>query len=187
MTDQKAPTGNVTISVETLAAAMASVMKSAGPNAALLTGMSEERLARVRGEFDKPIRQRAIKGHNSVTGSTFTMIVLESRTYKHGRVVRLEDYKLPPGVYKREAEGGLLPDGMPIWFDKASVQPLNDKTPHNAFNKQYKYWMSTVFWHEDLRRICNGMPLRPEYCVEGPKALETPWEDTTLPKDEAAQ
>jgi hypothetical protein len=178
-----------TVTIEAMAQAFAAAMKAAGPDATLLTGMSEHRLDTVRGKFDKPVRQRFIKGKSVETGSTFMMVVLESKsaTHPHGRVVRLENYQHPHDAYIPQSQGGRMPDGIQIWQDeKVREQNISNSTPSHMLNMYFKQWRWETFWKSDLARIANGNPLRVEICVDGAEALKTPWEDSTLSSETAA-
>lgn len=175
------------IDVEILAEALAKALKGSQPTAGMLTGMSEERLERVQGKHDKPIRQRIIKGKSPDTGATFDMVVLESRTHKNGRVVRLDHYTHPPEAYLTQSQGGMMPDGNNIWRDGKANGKLSDETPTTELSVFFKQWRYETFWKADLQRIANGAALRVEACVDGAKALETPWVDTQLFSESAAE
>jgi hypothetical protein len=191
MTDPKKSETETTqsITVETLAAALAQFAKDQRPTAELITGMSEARLDQAQGKHDKPVRERKILGRSSRTGSTFIMIVLESRSPRHpfGRVVRLEEYRLPKDFYVPVAQGGSLPDGALIWLDPKNTAELNDSTPSHLLNQHFKGLRSNGYWLPDLRDIASGNPLRPENCVD-PRAIHSdpskpgavPWQEGVL-------
>lgn len=166
------------VSVEALAAAFAAAMKSHGPTAGLMTGMSEERLERVQGKLDRPLKFRAIAGRSPDTGATFTMIVLESRRFPNGRVARLENYRRPKEAYLPQSQGGLMPDGQQIWLDPKNQMALGDDTPSHMLNRFFKQWLYETFWQADLRRMA-GHALRPEWCMRA-DGLDTPWEDSRV-------
>jgi hypothetical protein len=179
---------NHSIPVDILAAAIAKAIEAGKPSAELQTGMSRERVDRVMDKHTVPLRSRIIKGHNPDTGSTFDMVVLESRTHKSGRVVRLENYREPERAFVPMDQGGLMPDGMIVWLDPKNRPNggLRYDTPRTMMNKEFKFWLATTFWHDDLRRIANGAPLRTIYCVEANAIESTPWGDGTLWSDDRA-
>jgi hypothetical protein len=191
------PKSEPSVSVTALAEAFAAALKGQRPPAELLTGLTEEKIAQAQGKNAKPIRERHIPGKSPRTGSTFTMVVVESRSPKHpfGRVVRLENYKLPPAAYIPASQGGELPDGALVWQDPKNQAPLNDSTPSSMLNINFKQTRTTTYWQPDLQQIASGNPLRPECCVD-PRAAQfdpnkpgaVPWVDTKMwaERDESA-
>jgi hypothetical protein len=186
---KKAPESDQSITVETLAAALAQFSKGQRPPAELITGMSEAKLDQVQGKNDKAVRERHIPGRSSRTGSTFIMVVVESRSPKHpyGRVVRLEEYRLPREFFVPEAQGGLMPDGALVWLDPKNTAPLNDSTPSHLLNQHFKGLRSNSYWLPDLRDIASGNPLKAENCVDAraihsdpSKPGAVPWKEGVL-------
>lgn len=175
------------LTVSDVIQAFAAAMKQNAPDASLLTGMSQERLERVRGMHDKPLRQRVIKGKSAYTGATFDMVVLESRKHTNGRVVRLENYRHPKEAYLTQDQGGMLPDNANVWRDGHGQGPLSDATPRNQLTTHFLQWRYETFWKEDLARVSNGNPLRVEHCVDGSFALEVPWQETILFSEDSAE
>jgi hypothetical protein len=168
--------------VAMFATAIASAMKSAQPTAGMLTGMSEERLERVQGKHERPLKYRVIRGHSDLTESTFDMIVLQDRRFPHGRVSRIVNYAHSPKVYKHQSQGGFMPDGQHIWQDNKHQGELSDATPGHMLSVWFKQSRWENYWQRDLAKFSTGLPLRVEYCVDGAKALDTPWIDSELPE-----
>src|SRR6185312_9416616 len=119
MSDKKNESQEASIPVSLLAEALAKAMKEGQPTAGLITGMSEERLARAQGKYDKPKRYRIIPGKSPETEATFDMLVVESRTHKEGRVIQLNNYRHPKGMFQYQAVGGRCPDNLQMWQKEA--------------------------------------------------------------------
>ncbi len=173
---------------EALTALAHAIVKAGNPSTGLLTGMSEARLAQVRGENDKPKRFKRIAGKSPETDATFTMLVVESRTFPAGRVVQLLDYKHPAGMFTPISEGGKCPDGSLVWRDgKPPVQITNEEqVPGTALTAQYKQWRYEMYWQTDLRRVASGNPLRIYNCAN-PADMQSEWLDAKLWEDKAAE
>jgi hypothetical protein len=180
------PTESTT--VEALTALAQAIVKAGNPSTGLLTGMSEARLAQVRGENDKPKRFKRVAGKSPSTGATFVMLVAESRTFPAGRVVQLLDYRHPAGMFTPISEGGQCPDGSLVWRDgKPPVQITNEEqVPGTALSPQYKQWRYETYWQSDLRSIASGQPLRAYNCKD-PSDMQTDWLDAQLWEDKAAE
>lgn len=138
------------------------------PSEFAMSGLSpadEKRLTSV----PKPQRYRAIAGKSEQTSATFTMIVVESKTFPLGRVVRLENYQFPEGHDKPASNGGLVPDGHPI----------RDPGGRNGFHVLYLQWRWETFQQADLRSLV-GRSVDSRNCVNPNDPREVPWEESTV-------
>jgi hypothetical protein len=173
-------------SIDAIAQAFATAMKANTPTAGMLTGMSEERLARVRGEGAVPLDYRIIRGKSEDTGATFDMVILKAKGTRHGGISRIGNYQHPEAAYTPESQGGRCPDGQVIWRDNKVQGELSDGTPGHMLNTFFKQWRYETFWKVDLARFKNGLPLRAEHCVN-PADLEAPWLTSKLHAEQAAE
>ena len=73
-------------------------------------------------------------------GTSFTAIVVPSRTHKTGRVVRLDDYKFPADIEVPQAQGGKAPDNMRI------------RHKDGAHTKEFKHLLWSNDYQADLRQ-----------------------------------
>lgn len=189
MTEPKKTAEVESVSVTVLAEAFAVAMKAGRPPSELLTGLTEQQIDQIQGKTARAVRERVIPGKSPRTDATFDMMVVESRSPKHphGRVVRLENYKLPPKAYIRVSAGGDLPDGAVVWQDSRNQGPLNDQTPSSMLNIHFKQTRTESYWRPDLQTIASGNPLRAENCVD-PRAIQAdhtkpgavPWVESAL-------
>jgi hypothetical protein len=183
--DPKLPAVSEAMSPAQIVKLFAEAIKSAQPTAGMLTGMSEERLERVQGKHDKPIRYRLIPGRSQETGATFVQHVVESRAFPTGRVVRIESYRHPDDAYVPQSSGGRMPDGLrSAAWSKEPGGSLTDDTPNNALSVPFKQWRYEAFWKADIQGIV-GKALRAENCVDGADAFKVPWETAVLFQDES--
>jgi hypothetical protein len=142
-----------------------------------LSGISKERQHALT-TAAAPKRWRAIPGKSPDTGATFTMIVIESKVWPSGRVTEIRDYKYPSGMYKTQSNGGIVPEGMPIYADPTKVGnhlPEGEDPPTGILTNHFKQWRWTQFYQTDLRQ-CVGKELRQHYCREA-DGMKTAWQD----------
>jgi hypothetical protein len=154
------------------------VADMAQPTDAAIHGLSPAKQKAILA-VPSPQKWRTIRGKSAETGSTFDMIVLESKTHKTGRVVRLETYAYPPGIEVAQAHGGLLPDGM----------RMRNPLTNDGLDPLYKQWRYQNFWRADLNSIASGQPLRPEHCVDAGDIQKVAWMESKgfgVPGDEEA-
>ena len=119
-------------------------------------------------------------------------MVVESKKHPHGRIVRLENYTHPEGVYKPAAVdpttgentgGGLIP-GLPIFVSNEFSAMDVKKAPSHALSVQYKQWRWENFWQKDLRYYI-GRGMQPHFCVNG-ASLNTEWQQSGTEFSEAS-
>lgn len=155
------------------------ISKNGQPSPLDMAGISKERQDALMGKTAKPMRFKRVPGRSQDTEATFTMIVVESRKYPTGRVVRLEDYKEPAGCFTPVSQGGRVPDGATIWADGQHHQPDHGKRPpKNAIHAYHRQYLYETYWKADLGRIV-GKALRVYDCLT-PAAFEMPWEESTM-------
>jgi hypothetical protein len=163
--------------VEGIKQGMAELAKVIKPQDALdMAGLSEARKAQLR-EPPKPKKCRDFAVRFPQTGATAIAHVVESAKLKNGRIVSFSDYRHPRAAYIAESEGGLVPNGFPIW---AAAQPMNlpeDEEPAlGHLNQAFKQWRYENFWQRDLRDFV-GVEIQPHICQEPDALRTTPWQE----------
>jgi hypothetical protein len=137
---------------------------------------------------------RRIAVRHPETGSTFVATIVEARDrarFPHGRITAVDTYREPDGMRKFQRDGGLIPDDMPWHEDRLPLPPIGTPWPETG----------TAPWFQQLRAEmcrdatrfflavavagngvgnspdkCTSRALTAELCVDGAKALETPWQ-----------
>ena len=132
-------------------------------------------------ETPKPTKYRLVACKSEETGATFDAAVVESRDtlkHPHGRIVRLENYRHPEGIYVYQNAGGLVPDGMPMLKD-LDGPPALDANGQTAqpLSVTYKHWRWEEYLRRDLRSLV-GKGLRADHCADGGQGLKTPWQSS---------
>jgi hypothetical protein len=140
-------------------------------------GLSKERMR----ELTSPLpasKFRLVPGKNHDTGCTFDLVVVESKEFPSGRVTAISNYRHPPTIYQYQSNGGLVPDGYPM-FNVANGEPPRDggEVPRHFLTPQYLQWRWETFWKEDLRTIV-GKRLSESMCAT-PEGMKTPWKTTS--------
>ena len=118
-------------------------------------------------------RRMKAKGEN---GDTFTIIVVPSKAHKNGRIVRVEDYRFPEGIYKSVANGGIVPDGMPV--RKNGTKANGEIVPREECHILYLHWRTTEFYVPANKRYV-GKGLQPSDLVNEAD-IAMPWADPSL-------
>lgn len=155
------------------------IAKNGQPSALDMAGISKDKQDALMGKTAKPVRYRKVPGRSQETEATFTMIVVESRKFPSGRVVRLEDYREPDGVFKPMSQGGRVPDGATIWADGQHYQPVpGQRPPKNAIHTYHRQYLYETYWKADLGRLV-GKQLRAAECLT-PEAFNAPWEESSM-------
>lgn len=151
-----------------------------------LVGLSEEQQnALIRAP--KPQKFRVIPGYNEERGTTFQMFVVESKAFPNGRVVRLEGYKHPDGIDRHQMQGGLVPDGHPIYNQGGGMGSEAERAA--SMNPLYKQWRFEHFYQADLKEVASGRSLASRFCVDPEDVKNIPWQEskvTQYDSDEAA-
>lgn len=164
---------------EAIRALAEAIAKSGQPSALDMAGISKERQDALMGKTAKPMRFRKVPGRSQETEATFTMIVVESRKFPSGRVVRLEDYREPDGCFRPISQGGRVPDGATIWSDGQHYQPeAGKRPPKNAIHPYHRQFLYETYWKADLGRLV-GKPLRVAECLT-PEGFSAPWEESAV-------
>jgi len=162
--------------IRTLAEAIA---KNAQPSALDMAGISKEKQDALMGKAAKPVRHRYVPGKSEETDATFTMVVVESRRFPNGRIVRLENYREPEGCFKPMSQGGRAPDGATIWANAQHYQPVKgERPPKNVIHPYYRQYLYETYWKADLGRLV-GKSFRERECLT-PEGFKTPWEEGAM-------
>jgi hypothetical protein len=152
------------------------------PSAQDTMGLSAERQESIHRKTPaRRYRSVMLKGEN---GATAIGRVCEEAGMPHGRIVRTEQYKYPEGMTKHTANGGIVPDGLPIFStaNPSGLTYMSDEASGKPFEFIYVEWKHETFTWKDLREW-NGRALKLHYCDPAGKGLETPWEE----HDQAAE
>lgn len=95
----------------------------------------------------------------SPTGSTFRAVVMPWRGCPNGRVVRLENYRLPEGLTARKnAKGPKFGSGLRVYNAGAPAQATGDGEQQLAYSREFKDFMYKNFTLRD-----NEMFVGPHY------------------------
>lgn len=136
-------------------------------------GFSPERIAELT-EPPAPKRWREVPCKSDDTGATFTAVVVESKSFKEGRIIEIRDYQHPKGVATFQKDGGLVPDGMQIMRAGMAGPDRDPNTiPKQDYTPFYLQWRWAEFWKRDLRRFA-GSELKPSMMVS---TTPIPWLD----------
>lgn len=153
------------------------------PNELTMAGLSEARQKQMTTP-PPPQKFRVLRGRSSVTKATFSMIVIQSRAFPKGRVVRLEEYRHPKGIETHQAMKGLVPDGLPIrngGSNTSEVGPDGESrgvvSSRNGMNLVYLQWRWEEFYQTDLRRLVSKAVL-PEECLDAKDLDKVAWKDS---------
>lgn len=161
------------------------------PNELTMAGLSE---ARQKQMVTPPAPQkfRVLRGRSSATKATFDMVIVQSRAFPKGRVVRLENYRHPKGIETHQAMKGLVPDGLQIRNGGSTVSEVGPDgeqrgvtSSRNGFNLAYLQWRWEEYYQTDLRRLV-GKGVLPEECVDAKDVDKVAWKDSetfTLDED----
>lgn len=161
----------------------AAIESQARPNELTMAGLSE---AKQKAMVSPPPPQkfRVIRGRSSVTKATFNMIVVQSKAFPKGRVVRLEEYKHPKGIDTHQSMKGLVPDGLQIKATGSlvgEIGPDGDQRSVTAsrtgYTLQYLQWRWEEFYQTDLRRLV-GKSVMADECIDAKDIEKVPWKDS---------
>lgn len=169
---------------------LVNALQRRNPSAEDTIGLSPERQAAMHAKTPpRRYRRVMLKG---VNGATAIGIVCSEEGMKQGRIVRTENYRLPPGMLKHQGNGGLVPDGIPIARNKEHAGIIfamadSDKEPDQmTVSYPYLRWKLETFQWLDLREW-NGRELKAHYCDPAGRGLDTPWEEPEVKGDQAAE
>ena len=132
------------------------------------SGLSPER-QRALTEAPVPHRWRTLRCRSDHSGATFLAHVVESKTFPNGRILRMESYTLPDGMFTSVSNGGRVPDGHPI--NKSGAGPTGTPVPYADQCVLYKGWVWNEFYKPDLQAH-NGKELKTHALVD-PADLKT--------------
>lgn len=144
-----------------------------------MLGMSESKQKALTSPGE-PQKYRIVPGKSPDTGSTFDMVVVQSKTHPEGRVTQLQNYKHPVGMYRSESNGGICPDGLRIWVaEEPSNLPEGVEPAKGSLTQEFLQLRWTEFYQKDLRNIIGdgkrqSGALKAHYC-ESPDGMKTPW------------
>lgn len=119
------------------------------------------------------------------SGMRFRATVVESRVGPHGRITAIGHCEWPEGIYTHVSRGGLVPDGMPIFHDPATVYQPGMQVVSTALSALYKTWRMEQFVQPIFRRYV-GRELREEYCDPKGEGLKTAWQMSSTDLQEPA-
>ena len=132
-------------------------------------------------------RFRLIPGVSSDTGATFVLLVIDAPGYAMGKVMSLLEYKHPMGIYRHVSEGGMWPDGAPIFVDDRPQFPEGGKEPYKqSLNPMFLQARWEQFFKHDLTRILgNNTPfsrgeLKLQNCANPDAVASIPWIDSSV-------
>ena len=161
-------------------AQLVEVLRQQNPTPLDQLGISPERqrqlLSRQPG---RRYRDIPVVGEN---GSRAILTVVEEGGCPNGKGVWLREYKHPKGMLKHISEGGLVPDGMPIAFDRMSEvtiamhQGEDVELRPEAFALPYVMWKRAEFYQRD-RDAWIGKEIKAHHCDPAGKGLQTTWSD----------
>jgi hypothetical protein len=175
MVEEKAKPSREMTTAEAIAA-LALQLKPQGPLEQ--AGMSQEAIDRVM-RIPEPRKYRNVPGKSDDTGATMTLNVVESRKFPNGRIIGLQDYRHPPGMFTPRSQGGQVPDGHPMLSTGPGAPPDETKVEKHQLHEEYLQWRYESFWKRDLLNLVSGrdnlgVELQQRHCrdVDG---LKTPW------------
>ncbi len=160
-------------------------LQARNPSALDQLGLSSERqMALMTQEPGKRYRHVPVKGNGKGIAR-----VQESPKYKNGIIVQVLEYKWPDGIFARESDGGLVPDGMYVHREDtnhglgqfhAAVRAGALITNIRELSVPYRMWLLTEFHWKDVRDTWIGRQLQPHWCdLDAGKGLDTPWDAAT--------
>ena len=142
------------------------------------TGLGPERKAAV---YAPQVQRkwRMIPCVSPFTGASFDAKVLESAVHPEGRIVELQNYKHPLGIYKTIANGGLTNDGVSIFRSDVAWSGTDEEPPKRALTPYFLQDRYEQFFKRDLQTLVGagsrkGGAMLSSYCRD-PDGLKTPW------------
>jgi hypothetical protein len=142
-------------------------------------GLSAEKRAELTTP-PEPKKWRLVPWRSPDTGATAMAHVVESKTFKHGRVTGLHGYTHPREAYISKREDGtgegLVPYGMDIWRDGPVDLPEDREPATGVFNVNFLHWRWQNFFQSDLKAQI-GKELKSHACQNPEDLAGVRWQD----------
>lgn len=130
----------------------------------------QERMDLARGKHRPLPPEEKIHCRSPLSGASFTVRVVTSKSFPDGRVVEILDYVRPEGWDKHKDDGGLY-DGLRE--EMVPPERIADSERMTKAQHRYRMWLYKSFWQKDWNAI-SGKPASflAQWRIETPKAAE---------------
>lgn len=127
-------------------------------------------------------RWRDIECVSPITGASILVHVVESKTFKHGRITGFSRYRHPAKAYLHEDAGGLVPNGLKIYkADSSPYVPEGTEPAKESLTIEFLEWRWKEYAQKDQLNFGskNRREFLPSYCAT-PDGIDTSWRPGTI-------